>query len=76
MTTEFSRAFDQNSYVRFQGFWSEFQWPTLVTSQIWNDIIADYVSNEIEVCGRKEGSKNGDIEALADAKRALKNEKK
>ena len=49
---------------------------TLVTSQTWIDTIVDYVSNEIEVWGRMQGSKearkNGDIEALADAMRALK----
>ena len=59
--------------MRLQGFWSEFQWPTLVTSQIWIDTIVDYVSTEIEVWGRKQARKNGDIEALADAMRALKN---
>ena len=52
---------------------------TLVTSQTWIDTIVDYVSNEIEVWGRMQGSKearkNGDIEALADAMRALKNSK-
>ena len=74
----FSRIrWPQNSYIRLHGFWSEFRWPTLVTSQIWIDTIVDYVSNEIEVWGRMEGSKearkNGDIEALADAMRALKN---
>ena len=45
---------------------------TLVTSQTWIDTIVDYVSNEIEVWGRKQARKNGDIEALADAMRALK----
>ena len=49
---------------------------TLVTSQTWIDTIVDYVSNEIEVWGRMQGSKearkNGNIEALADAMRALK----
>ena len=48
---------------------------TLVTSQTWIDTIVDYVSNEIEVWGRKEARENGDIEALADAMRALKNER-
>ena len=37
------------------------------------DTIVDYVSTEIEVWGRTEARKNGDIEALADAMRALKN---
>ena len=48
---------------------------TLVTSQTWIDTIVDYVSNEIEVWGRKQARKNGDIEALADAMRALRNMK-
>ena len=59
---KFSRAFDQNSYVRFQGFWSELQWPTFVTSQIWIDTVVDYVSNDIEVWGRKQASKQGKME--------------
>ena len=58
--------------------WSELQYPT---SQIWFNTIVDYVSNEIEVWGhklwqtqKKTGNKkrnDGDIEALADAMRAL-----
>ena len=35
---------------------------TLVTSQTWIDTIVDYVSNEIEVWGRKEARKHGKME--------------
>ena len=50
---------------------------TLVTSQTWIDTIFDYVSNEIEgwTHARTHARTNGDIEALADAMRALKNKK-